>query len=144
MSTPFSNIFERFQSKVQDYFLDELFTTNIDGYENYLTTLMKSALTNFDNCKKNLSDRDDTNKVFNETLTEKEEEIIAVLTLVQWFEKEVNNIMDMRLALTSTEFKRYAEANNLKAKSDARDRALERAEKLMVDYSLLNFDFRVN
>lgn len=139
--TPFSNVFERFQSKVTDYNLDKLFITNVIGYESYLTILLKSAITNFDNCKQNLTDRDDSSKIFNVTLTEKEEEILATLTLAQWFEKEVNNVLDMRLALSSSDFKRYAESQNLKAKSDARDRVLERSEKLMIDYSLLYFDF---
>lgn len=141
MATPFQNIFVRFQGKVQDYFLDDLFISDIDSYELYLTSLLKSALTKFDNCKNNLSNRDDILMEFNSTLTEKEEEILSVLMLVEWLEKEVNNLLEMRLALSSSDFKRYAEANNMNAKRDLRDRTIERSEKLMTDYALLNFDF---
>jgi hypothetical protein len=141
MPTPFQNIFARFQGKVQDFFLDDLFISDIDSYELYLTSLLKSALTKFDNCKHNLSNRDDILMEFAPTLTEKEEEILSVLMLVEWLEKEVNNLLEMRLALSSSDFKRYAEANNMNAKRDLRDRTIERSEKLMTDYALLNFDF---
>lgn len=144
MPTPFQNIFARFQGKVQDYFLDDLFVSDLSSYELYLTSLLKSALTKFDNCKNNLSNRNDILMEFTSTLTEKEEEILSVLMLVEWLEKEVNNLLEMRLALSSSDFKRYAEANNMSAKRDLRDRTIERSEKLMTDYALLNFDFGLN
>jgi hypothetical protein len=61
----------------------------------------------------------------------------------EWAEKETNNILDMRMALSNSDFKRYAESNNLKEKKDLWQTHIERADKLMVEYSLENFDFTV-
>lgn len=143
MSTPFSLVFERFQNKIQDYTIDQLYKQSVDIYESYLIVFLKSALTKFFGCKINLSDRDDAAKIFNSNLTEKEQEILACLMVVEWAEKETNNIMDMRLALSNSDFKRYAESQNLKEKRDLLQMHVERADRLMIEYSLENFDFKV-
>lgn len=102
---------------------------------------LKSAIPNFYNCKTDLTDRDDTNQIFNQTLAEIEEEILAVLMQVEWAEKEVNNVFEMRLALSNTDFRRYAEANNLNAKREMRDSIRERVDNMIIAYSYRNTDF---
>ncbi len=141
MTTPFQNIFSRFTGKVQDFTLDALFMSDLKAYERYLLGFLKSAIPNFSKCKSNLSDRDDEKMMFNQTLSEKEEEILSILLQAEWAEKEVNNILDMRLALSNSDFRRYAEANNLKAKMDLRDSLLERIDRKIVEYTYENYDF---
>lgn len=136
--TPYSKVFERFQGKIQDYVIDEMFVASIENYENYLTGFLKSALIKFTYCKTDLSNRDDGNKLFMSDLTEFEQEILAQLMLCEWFEKEVNNILDMRLAISSSDWKRYSESQNFREKSVLRDKSIERADSLMMQYYLKN------
>ncbi|MBG9765820.1 hypothetical protein [Paenibacillus polymyxa] len=136
--TPYSKIFERFQGKIQDYTIDEMFLNSIEDYEDYLMGFLKSGLVKFSYCKNDLSDRDEENRSFTADLTELEQEILSQLMLGEWFEKEVNNILDMRLAISSSDWKRYSESQNFKEKAVLRDKAIERADSLMMQYYLKN------
>ncbi|PIH59163.1 hypothetical protein [Paenibacillus sp. LK1] len=140
--TPFVNIYERFSTKIQDYMLDELFRESTDTYEDYIFSFLKSSIAKFTHCRKNLLDRDETNKCFNINLSELEEEILAEMMKVEWMDKEVNNVLEMRLALNNSDFKRYAESNNLKAKMDLRDNIQERVNNLIVQYSYSSYEWK--
>ncbi|WP_440110350.1 hypothetical protein [Paenibacillus sp. QZ-Y1] len=137
--TPFVNIYERFSTKIQDYMLDELFRESTDTYEDYIFSFLKSSIAKFTHCRKNLSDRDEVNKHFNSNLSELEEEILAEMMKVEWMDKEVNNVLEMRLSLNNSDFKRYAESNNLKAKMDLRDNIQERVDNLIVQYTYSSY-----
>ncbi|ASA22751.1 hypothetical protein [Paenibacillus donghaensis] len=140
MPTPFSKIFERFQQKIQDYTIDQIYMSSVEAYENYLTGFLKSGLVKFFHCKQDLLSRDDSTREFVVDLTELEQEILGNLMLVEWLEKEVNNIMEMRLAISSGDFKRYSESQNLKEKSNLRDKSQENADYLMMQYYLKHMD----
>lgn len=139
--TPYQNIYARFALKVQDYTLDELFAKSLEDYESYLRGWLKSAITKFSKCLQDLTDRNDEEQVFNIELTELEEEILATLMEVEWSEKEVKNIMEIRLALSDSDYRRYAEANNLRAKLALQNQLIERADRLIVEYTYANYDF---
>nr|WP_145401465.1 hypothetical protein [Paenibacillus xylanexedens] len=140
--TPYVNIYERFSIKIQDYMLDEMFRESSDTYEDYIVGFLKAAVAKFTYCRKNLADRDEDIKCFNVTLSELEEEILAEMMKVEWMDKEVNNVLEMRLALNNSDFKRYAESNNLKAKMDLRDNIQERVNNLIVQYSYSSYDWK--
>ncbi|KAA9007384.1 hypothetical protein F4V43_02535 [Paenibacillus spiritus] len=142
MPTPYSKIYERFQQKIQDYTIDEIYVGSKDNYENYLFGFLKSALVKFYHCRKNLITRDETQREFSEDLTELEQEILAQLMLIEWMEKEVNNILEMRMALSSSDFKKYAESQNMKEKSSIRDKMIESADSMKMQYYLINMDVK--
>lgn len=135
MSTSYANIFGRFAISIQDYELDRLYALSLTLYEEYLTGFLKSAVVKFKRCSNDLSDRDDVLRVFNQTLTEEEEEILSVLMQVEWFTREVNRIMDIRLGLNNTDFKRASEAMNLKEKRERLKQLKEDVDRLIVDYT---------
>ncbi|RXZ78194.1 hypothetical protein EBB07_29505 [Paenibacillaceae bacterium] len=139
--TPYQNVYERFALKVEDYLLDELFCSSVTDYEKYLLGWLKSAIPKFSKCKNDLKDRDDNEQIFNQKLTEKEEEVLAFLMQIEWSEKEVKNIQEMRLYLSNSDFKRYAESNNLKVKIDLQNQLIERADRFIVEYTYDGFTF---
>jgi hypothetical protein len=139
-STPYQLIYSRFAQKVQDYNLDALYSSSIPAYESFIKGYLVSAIPLFTYCIIDLDDRDDSAQIFNNTLSGTEQEILSILMHYLWMVREVNNIMDMRLALSSPSYKRYAESNNLKAKSDNRDSILEMANGLMSTYSYKNYN----
>jgi len=142
MGTSYSNIFERFSMKVQDYNLDKLFLSSVSDWENYILGFLKSAIPRFSKCQQDLTDRTDSSKTFNITLSEMEEEILSLLMVAEWMEKEVRDIKNIRLALNDTgAMKRYSEAQNLREKENSLSNLRERADKLIVEYSFNEYDF---
>ena len=141
MSTPYSDIFNLFLASIQDYRINKLYNQSVEQMENYLMPFLIKAITNFRKCKTDLEDRDDTNKVFNQTLSTDEKVILSNLMMVEWLTKEVNDILQMRLYLQDTDFKTYSQANNLREKRELLTTMKEMVDKQIVQYSYNNFDW---
>lgn len=141
MSTPYSDIFNLFLTSIQDYRINKLYNQSVEQMENYLMPFLIKAITNFRKCKTDLEDRDDTNKVFNQTLSTDEKVILSNLMIFEWLTKEVNDILQMRLYLQDTDFKTYSQANNLREKRELLTTMKEMVDKQIVQYSYNNFDW---
>lgn len=63
--------------------------------------------------------RDDTILRFDSRLTDGEQLIFSKYVLIGYLTKDKNDILQMRLHLQDGDFKTYAEANNLNAKTNA-------------------------
>ncbi len=141
MSTPYGDVFNLFLTSIQDYRINKLYSQSVEQMENYLMPFLIKAITNFRKCKTDLEDRDDTNKVFNQTLSTDEKVILSNLMIVEWLTKEVNDILQMRLYLQDTDFKTYSQANNLREKRELLTTMKEMVDKQIVQYSYNNFDW---
>ena len=141
MATPFSDIYERFLRKITDYRLAELIQNDFNAADNRMYGWLESAIPKFSKCNTDLSDRDETNKQFNNDLTDYEEEILSLLMVVEWLEPEVKSIMDMKNLLYNNDFKTYSTANLLKEKKDLLESAIERSDKMIVQYTFDTIDF---
>lgn len=139
--TAFQVVYSRFANKVQDYKLDQLYQTSVPAYESFLKGLLINAIDHFTECVVDLNDRDDTSQVFNQTLSNIEESILSIFLEYEWMDRQVNDIQQMELALSNGDFKRYAESQNLKTKSDLSLSIFERANSMMVAYSYKKYDF---
>lgn len=141
MSTNYTNIFERCTMKFKDYQLDKLYLYDYDGYNDYLKGFLKSAIARFHECNTDLTDRNDTTLVFNNTLTELEEEILANMIVQEWTGKELRSAEDLRRTLGDTDFKLYSGANSLKEKRNLNNDTKEEVDKLITEYTWKNADF---
>jgi hypothetical protein len=141
MSTPYSDVFNLFLTSIQDYRINKLYSQSVEQMENYLIPFLIKAITNFRKCKTDLEDRDDTNKVFNQTLSTDEKVILSNLMIVEWLTKEVNDILSLRNFLQDTDFKTYSQANNLKEKRELLTTMKEMVDKQITQYSYNNFDW---
>ena len=141
MATPYSEVFDLFLTSIQDYRINRLYEKSVEDMENYLMSFLIKAITNFRKCKTDLEDRDDTNKVFNQTLSTDEKVILSNLMIVEWLTKEVNDILSLRNFLQDTDFKTYSQANNLKEKRELLTTMKEMVDKQIVQYSYNNFDW---
>jgi len=130
-----------FLASIQDYRINKLYNQSVEQMENYLMPFLIKAITNFRKCKTDLEDRDDTNKVFNQTLSTDEKVILSNLMIVEWLTKEVNDILSLRNFLQDTDFKTYSQANNLKEKRELLTTMKEMVDKQIVQYSYNNFDW---
>ena len=102
------------------------------------TTLIKS-IPKFVECLQPLDYNTETREFANE-LTLKEQSILADWFVYTWFETNVNDVTQFNLHLTNTDFKHYAEANNLDAKSEYLDRMREKIKQDSLDYQNENID----
>ena len=141
MATPYSEVFDLFLTSIQDYRINRLYEKSVEDMENYLMSFLIKAITNFRKCKTDLEDRDDTNKVFNQTLSTDEKVILSNLMIVEWLTKEVNDILGMKLFLQDTDSKTYSQSQNLKEKRELLTTMKEMVDKQIVQYSYNNFDW---
>lgn len=141
MSTPYSDVFNLFLTSIQDYRINKLYSQSVEQMENYLIPFLIKAITNFRKCKTDLEDRDDVNKIFNQTLSTDEKVILSNLMMVEWLTKEVNDILGMKLFLQDTDFKTYSQSQNLKEKRELLTTMKEMVDKQIVQYSYNNFDW---
>jgi hypothetical protein len=99
------------------------------------------AITEFDNCTQDLTDRNDTTDTFNITLTDDEIKILVNWMIFYWFVREAQDITQFNLLLNDTDFRRFAEGQNLKEKSNYIDKLREMYTQKNVDYGLKNVDW---
>ncbi len=141
MATTYSEIFDLAMQNIQDYFLEKMFATSLENYENFMTGFLIKSIPNFSNCLKDLEDRDDTLKTFNTDLNTDEKVILSNLLRVEWLTWRINDIRQFEVHLNDTDFKIYSEANNLKEKRNLLNETREIMSKQISKYNLKNFDF---
>jgi len=132
--TLYNEVYKRFLRKVTDFRISELFVNSPSDADDRLQGWLESAIIKFQRCKTNLSDRNDTSKQFNNTLSDYEKEILSVLMLVEWIEPEVNHILDMTRELSDTDFKIHSAKDNLEAKKKLLIKHQEDADRLIIAY----------
>lgn len=118
MATTYDEIRDLFLSKMSDQDLIALDEINLNEiFDQYL----KSAIPKFRYCRKNLNNRDDSLRVFNETLSESEKDILSSLCVVAWLDMQIRNKEAFRNVLTTKDFNIHSPANLLKELNAIRD-----------------------
>lgn len=142
MSTSFDSIQDMFLLVVKDYKLDKLYlisqANHTNDFKNYLDGFLIISIPEFDNCIKNLENINLTDRYFYDNLSLKEQLIISKWMVMKWFDKEIQDVTQFNMHLTDTDFKHYAEANNLKSKMDYSVHMREKINQDMVNYSIKN------
>lgn len=141
MPTLFSDIYDLFLSGVSDYKINELFAVSTTDAETYLQGFLMKAIPKFNHCKQDLTYILTTDAYFVSTLSLSEQNILSDWMQIQWFNKEINDVTQFQLHLNNTDFRHYAESQNLKAKSDRVNELREIVNQDMTDYSLKYIDW---
>lgn len=137
MSTPYSNVYNFFLSKITDYSFLNL--TQVD-LETTLLVYLKTAITKFDNCKVDLLDRNDTTKIFTQTLTEREQNIIATLMVIEYLRPKIVTSDLYKLTMSDPDYKLYSQANHIDKLTALYEKMIAESEKLMIKYSYYKFN----
>lgn len=140
MSTQYTEVFGRFAIKIKDYTLDQLYVSSVCDYNDYVAGFLKNAIPKFKECVTDLSDRDDTAMVFNNTLTELEEEILANMMALEWVGRETKKLQNMERTLGSSDFKLYSGANSLRENRNLYNDTREEVDALISNYTWGNAD----
>ena len=133
--TLYSDIFQRAIYRFIDFsFLNKQLTdAEIDAI--YCKYLM-SAVADFENkCKYDLTDRDEVQMCFNQTLPDKVQEILAQGMAYYWVSSKVLNSELLKNKLSTKEYSYFSPANLLKELQTLRDSLRKEFERNMVRYS---------
>ena len=132
MSTPYEDIFDSFRDKIRSF---SFVNFDKDDLDEILTGYLKSSIVRFKTCKKDLSDRDDLYKIFNEDLTDEEIEILATLMVERFLDPFIQTEEILREKLSSKDYNLYSPSNFLKELREVRKEAKTEAQRLMTGYS---------
>jgi len=108
--TAYEVVFREVTFKIKDYSLAQFAP---DLAEDYLISLMNSAIFNFEYPRVNLKDKDDTTKVFNSTLDFDTIQLLAELMAHDWLRGVSMDIDLMKPTMTPEEFKTFSGGNAL-------------------------------
>jgi len=137
MATTFDDVIDLALTTIQDYKLNEIYQTNPDNFNIVTEGFLIRGLAEFYNCKNSLA-YDLTNKTFLVELTSMEISILADLWVYEWFMFKIQNVTQIENKVSSTDFKHYSEAENLKQKYEYLARIREKYGQKIVDYNTLN------
>jgi hypothetical protein len=137
MATPYVEIYEFFLSKISDY---SFLNLTDEELEDDLRIYLKTAIADFDICKSDLSDRDETIKQFQEDLTDKEKDILARLMVVSYLKPRVVTSENYRLSMSDSDYKTYSQANHIKEIMKIYNGMRSEVDKLIVKYSYRGAD----
>ncbi len=153
MSVSYQVIFNLFLSSIQDYNLNQLYINDQNNspttqtLEQYILPWLIKSIPNFTSCKYDLSNRDDTTMEFNpnnlpnQDLQTDEQVILSNLMVIEWLKNNINDIKQVNLHLQDTDFKTFAEGQNLREKVNHKNAMVEEVNNLMVRYGYKNLDF---
>lgn len=132
--TPYDEIYEIFLSKIEDYDLLKNVKDDLAYAKEKMFDYLRSAIPNFTYCTKDLSQRDDVNQAFVETLTDMEKEILSKLMIAEYLSPKVVRSEYFETHLGSKDFANYSPANQLKEVNNLRKSIMEEADSLMIQY----------
>jgi hypothetical protein len=140
MGTSADEVFDLFMAKQTDQRLITIYqTSGPSALSTYLEPWLLSAIIRF----QDIADQDltysTTSQTFTNTLSLKNQEMLAEIMVEKWIQKTVNDIQQMNLHLKDRDFDHYSEAQNLKEKRDLL--AMKREE---ISQMLTSYGYRVN
>lgn len=145
MGTLFEEIYDYSLSVINDYKLNELAKKDYEAFLLYWETILINVIPEFDGCLKSLEYEyveiqvnEDKKRipVFIETLENKEKSILGKLMVICWFTGKIQDVTQFQGSLSTREFKKFSEANNLKQKSVYLDGLITKCEQEITDYQL--------
>lgn len=135
MGTPFSSVIDMALIVIKDYKLDTLAQTSQSDFQNILVSYLIKSVPKFTGCMQSL-DYDATSGYFNNTLTNKEIDILADYTVITWFTQQLQDVLEYKEALQDPDFKRYATGQNFKPRSAYVNELREKVRQDETDYQL--------
>lgn len=108
--TPYSEVDNMFLGDISD---DTILDYALEDREEILNGLRVKALTRFKACKKDLSDRNETSKQFNLTLTDEEKLIIATIMRKFWLNDKLYNLELLKQRMSTKDWKMTSQAEHL-------------------------------
>lgn len=132
MTTPFEAIYNMFLGDISD---DTFLDFEVPDRENILYDLLIKAITRFKACQKNLYDKDDTLKQFNELLTDEEKLILATCMRKYWFNNKIYNLELIKQRMSIKDWKMTSQAEHLLRLTVLNQELDKEISRMIVDYT---------
>ena len=140
MSTPYSDIVSLSTLKFKDYKLDRLRVEDNARWETMMEGYLISGLPLFSNCRKSLYDRDEALKLFNETLTDIEIDILSDCMVIKWLERNLNDKLKLdSMIQDKNSAKRVNEPGMLAANRINLAQKMEELNRKLSDYGFSDY-----
>ena len=111
MATSYEKLYENLLPKFRSYEIPLMTTEEV---KDYLHDYLIPAISRFNVCRKNLSDRDDIIQRFNDDLSDIEIEILSNYLLIEYIDSEYIRVPSLlKVQLPSSDFKAFSPANFL-------------------------------
>ena len=134
--TTYQEIYERFLSKVEDEYLAYLVEQGEEKLNVALYPLLLSAINDFSRiAEHNLRKRDERGRVFYETLSEDEVEVLAILMKPVWLERYLNSSRKIEQQYYDAGIKTYSPNENLRNLTAMYQQYLADARKAKTEYT---------
>lgn len=142
MATTYASIYDLALTQIEDYRLDALYVSSPTNFATMFNGWLMKAIPRFDNCVKDLTDRNETTKQFNITLDYNEIDILSEYIVVAWLTKQINDTRQLTgMMQNGKEGRRYSEANLAKEKANIRDKREEALDNRKTRYGLTHNDW---
>jgi hypothetical protein len=138
MTTPFCDIYDSFLTKIDD---PDLINLLPDDMESIMMNWLKSAITLFPKCKKDLNDYDDVLQQFNQDLNLSEIEILSTWMKYEYLDKKIYRETLLEQSISTKDYAMYSQANHLQQLINLKDITYREATKKVTDYMFNNTDF---
>lgn len=142
MATTYASIYDLALTQIEDYRLDALYASSPTNFTILFNGWLMKAIPRFENCVKDLSDRDETLKKFTATLDDDEIDILSEYIVIAWLTKQINDTRQLTgMMQNGKEGRRYSEANLAKEKANIRDKREEALDNRKMRYGLSHNDW---
>ena len=132
--TLYSTLYERALSKIEDPTLLQLPEEDL---ENILYGYLMSAVAKHRKCEHDLSDRDEELKQFNSSLSDLEQEILAILMVREWISVQLHSVTLTMQVFGGKEEKYYSQASHIAELRELDERLKLEAQHLSRDYTYM-------
>lgn len=139
MGTPYSVLYDSFLSKIEDPLYSDM--TEVEA-EKDMIKLLNSAIVHFDYPKVDVFNKDDNTALFAETLSVYEIEILALLMKIQWLQRQINSIYNIKQRMNDKDFRQTSQANHLTSLLQLEKRTKEDIVNLTKKYSYKDMNTR--
>lgn len=150
----FTEIYDRALVTMQDYTIDKLAETNYNAFLLFMKSLLKSGIPFFNCCLNSLDYHDEAeieinengeeviviNTYFDADLTTKEQSILAMILVYEWFKRDVNDARQYRQKLNNRDFKTESSYQSLSKRSEYLDKMREQISQEIQNYQVDNMD----
>ncbi len=137
--TYFNEIYDRALVVIQDYKLDNLAKTDYASFLLFMKGFLRNSIDYFSQTLTDLSWTDNViikqdedgnnveydNSYFNNDLTTKEQSILAMIVVYNWFLRETQDVRQFELHIKTRDYQLYSESANLKQKIEYLDKLRE-------------------
>lgn len=139
MATSYNLVYKLFLSQINEY---KFLQYTDEELASVLLDYLEVAISEFENCKVDLSLKDDVAGTFTNDLSGKESLILAKLMVVAFFKPKVLTAENYQQVMTDSEFKIYSQANQLDKVLSTYKEIRKEAQRDMTAYSFkkMNMD----